>query len=144
MHCACLKCHWIIDFIFDVDHLKNLYWICYNITSVLCFVLFWPQGTWDPACCSLWGSQSRTRLRNWTTTCGMLVPWPGMEPTPPALQVEILTPGPPGKSQIIYLKMVNMRNSSERRSEVLTCQNKSEHWKCYAEWEKLGTKDHML
>ena len=30
--------------------------------------------------------------------CGILVPQPGVEPTPSALEVEVLTPGPPGKS----------------------------------------------
>ena len=27
-------------FFFNVDHFKNLYWICYNTASVLCFVFF--------------------------------------------------------------------------------------------------------
>ena len=31
--------------------------------------------------------------------CGVLVPWPGIEPAPPALEVEVLTTGLPGKSQ---------------------------------------------
>ena len=30
--------------------------------------------------------------------CGILVPQPGIEPTPSALEAEVLTPGPPGKS----------------------------------------------
>ena len=30
--------------------------------------------------------------------CGILAPWPGMEPTPPALEGEVLTTEPPGKS----------------------------------------------
>ena len=30
--------------------------------------------------------------------CGVLAPWLGIEPTSPALEVEILTTGPPGKS----------------------------------------------
>ena len=28
---------------FDVDHFKSLYWICYNIASVLCFGYFGPE-----------------------------------------------------------------------------------------------------
>ena len=30
--------------------------------------------------------------------CGILAPWPGIKPTPPALEGEVLTTGPPGKS----------------------------------------------
>ena len=30
--------------------------------------------------------------------CGILVPPPGMEPAPPALEGEVLIPGTPGKS----------------------------------------------
>ena len=30
--------------------------------------------------------------------CGILAPWPGIEPAPPALEGEVLTNGPPGKS----------------------------------------------
>ena len=30
--------------------------------------------------------------------CGVLDPWPGIEPAPSALEGEVLTPGPPGKS----------------------------------------------
>ena len=29
--------------------------------------------------------------------CGILTPWPGIKPTPPALEGEVLTTGPPGK-----------------------------------------------
>ena len=30
--------------------------------------------------------------------CGILTPQPGIEPTPPALEGEVLTPGPSGKT----------------------------------------------
>ena len=30
-----------------MGHLKSLYWICYSIASVVCFLAFWPQGTWN-------------------------------------------------------------------------------------------------
>ena len=30
--------------------------------------------------------------------CGILAPQPGIEPAPPALEGEVLTTGPPGKS----------------------------------------------
>ena len=32
--------------------------------------------------------------------CGILVPWPGIEPAPPALEGQVLTTGPAGKSFI--------------------------------------------
>ena len=35
--------------------------------------------------------------------CGILAPWPGIEPTPPALEGEVLTTGPPGKPLISCL-----------------------------------------
>ena len=35
--------------------------------------------------------------------CGILVPLPGIEPTSPALEGEVLTTGPPGKSHYLSL-----------------------------------------
>ena len=35
-----------IHIFFDVNHFLSLYWIFYNIPSVLC-LLFWPWGMWD-------------------------------------------------------------------------------------------------
>ena len=55
---------------------KSLYWICYNIAPVLCFGGFWG-------------------VRG---ACRILAPWPGMEPAHPALEGEVLTSGPSGKS----------------------------------------------
>ena len=52
---------------------KSLYWICYNITSVVCILFCWSRGMWDlsfPA-------------RDGTHT--------------PAMESEVLTPGPPGE-----------------------------------------------
>jgi len=46
----------------------------HNIASVLCFGFFGPG------------------------VCGILAPQPGIEPTPPALEGEVLTTGPLGKS----------------------------------------------
>ena len=34
--------------------------------------------------------------------CGILVPQPGVKPTPPALEGEVLTTGPPGKSPDLH------------------------------------------
>ena len=56
-----------------------LYWICYCIASVLCFVCFF--------------------LFFDHKTHGILAPWPGVKPTPPALECEVLTIGQPEKSQ---------------------------------------------
>ena len=44
---------------------------------LLCFFMFWFFGR---------------------EACGILVPRPGIEPTPPALEGEVLTTGKPGKS----------------------------------------------
>ena len=49
-------------FFFNVDHLKNLHWTCCNTAAVLCFGFF--------GC----------------DACGILAPWPGIEPSPPALE----------------------------------------------------------
>ena len=37
--------------------------------------------------------------------CGTLVPRPGLEPTPPALEGGVLTTGPPGKSLLITVEV---------------------------------------
>ena len=34
--------------------------------------------------------------------CGILAPWPGVEPASPALEDEVLTTGPLGKSHILF------------------------------------------
>ena len=39
-----------------------------------------------------------------STTCGMLVPRPGIEPISPAVQGRFLTTGPPGKSPTVSVK----------------------------------------
>ena len=65
-------------FFFDVDHLKNLYWICYNIAS----------------------------LRFWFFGCeahGILAPWPEFTPTCPALEDKVLTTGLPGVPRVYFL-----------------------------------------
>ena len=38
----------------------------------------------------------------WPEACGILAPWPGIEPTPPALEGKVLTTGPPGKPPRIH------------------------------------------
>ena len=57
--------------------------------------------------------------------CGILAPWPGMEPTPPALEDEMPTTGLPGtlllniflsKNYIVRLNPTNL-NKSQRKEE---------------------------
>ena len=75
----CILCLFYI-FLFFKDFLiwkikkKILYWICYNTPSILYF-----------------GSLS-------LEACVILAPRPGIEPAPPALEGEVITTGPPGKS----------------------------------------------
>ena len=46
--------------------------------------------------------------------CGILAPQPGMEPTPPALEGEVLTTGPPGKSQWLLFNLEVSRRQTIR------------------------------
>ena len=39
----------------------------------------------------------------WFMLCGILAPRPGVESAPSALEGEVLTTGPPGKSQTVHL-----------------------------------------
>ena len=36
--------------------------------------------------------------------CVILAPWPGIKPAPPALEGEVLTTGPPEKSQQLFIE----------------------------------------
>ena len=69
-------------FFSHMDHLKNLYCICYNAASVLCFVFL----------------ASRT-IR-------ILAPQPGMEPTTPALGGKVLSTGPPGSPFFFFFSSI--------------------------------------
>ena len=69
-------------------HINLLLYIFFNVNFFYCCLLyfiyafnFWPH----------------------RTTCGILVPQPGIEPTPPALEGGLLTTGPPGKSLLLYI-----------------------------------------
>ena len=81
--CACWvilnkgPCIFLSSFFFfflGMDHFLSHYWICYNITSVLCFSFFGYE------------------------VCEFLAPQPGIKPTPHELEGEVFTTGPPGKS----------------------------------------------
>ena len=48
--------------------------------------------------------------------CGILVPWPGIEPATPGLEDEVSTTGPPGKAlevDFILKKFKKKRSLSE-------------------------------
>ena len=81
-----------------MDHFKSLYWICYNIAFVLCFGVFFFFGH---------------------NACGILAPQPGIEPAPPALEGEVLTTGPPGKSLSHVLRKEYLVSS--RSAPCLPC-----------------------
>ena len=48
--------------------------------------------------CVMWNHFLVVCVLSWFVVCGILVHWPGIKPTSPALQGEFLTTGPPGKS----------------------------------------------
>ena len=57
----------------------------HGILLALCGIFCW--GTWTLC---LW-------FLGWVAACGILVPWPGIEPNCPALEIRFLTTGQPGK-----------------------------------------------
>ena len=81
---------------------ESLYWISYNIASVLFIYL---------------GLKA----------CGVLAPQPGIEPTSPTLEGEVLTTEPPGKSPYKMLKwLCKPRLQMWYRNEW--------RWKCQLHW----------
>ena len=69
-------------FFFDVEHFRSLYRTFYKYC--FCF-MFW-----------LFGHEA----------CGVIGPWPRIESTPPTLESEILTPGPPEKSLFLLFYLL--------------------------------------
>ena len=76
-----------------------------------------------------WVAQSRTRLKQLSSSssmaCGILLPRPGTEPTPPALPCRGLNTGPPGRSLSYILNVsiyVHFMKKSQPSSVLLT------HW----------------
>ena len=63
-----------------MDHFWSLYWICYNIASVLCLGFF--------CFCFCFCHKA----------CRIFAPWPGIKPAPPTLEDKVLITGPLGKS----------------------------------------------
>ena len=54
--------------------------------------------------CGTWASVVAIHELSYTMTCGILVPWPGIEPVCPESQGRLPTTGPPGKSICCLLK----------------------------------------
>ena len=67
---------YLLKVFFHVYYFKSLYWIYYNITSLLCLGFF---GEW-----------------------GILAPQPGIEPTPSALEGKVLITGLPTLAQFSF------------------------------------------
>ena len=78
-------------FFFYVDHLKNLYWICFNIVIVFFFFMLGFFG-YKPG--------------------GISALQPKIEPVPTTLEGESLSTGLPGKSLFEVSKMKNCINNS--------------------------------
>ena len=57
---------------------------------------------------------------------GILAPRPGNEPTPPALEGEVLTTGPPGKSQCSFLDIAKFPSTGT----IPLCFPLNNVWKC--------------
>ena len=51
--------------------------------------------------------------------CGILAPWPGFEPTPPALEGEVLTTGLTGKSQLFDISIIEDSSLGSRIFKIL-------------------------
>ena len=58
--------------------------------------------------------------------CGILAPWPGIEPAPPTLEDEVLTTGPPGKSQDIY---DSYKKKKKKKTVHIGFNSTLDHWK---------------
>ena len=87
-----------IFFVVVVNHCGNLYWICHIIASVLC--------------CHFFGYK----------TCGVWAPQPGIAPTPPALEGEVLTTWPLQKSLtalLIHVFSIVIGGISDRNLGIL-------------------------
>ena len=90
---VCLLIHFFKDFFFNVDHFQS-FWSSfqYRFSST-----FWVFGE----------------------ACGILAPWPAIEPAPPALEGKVLSTGRPGKS------LVHLLNGALRPVSHFTGQSKS-------------------
>ena len=92
--------------------LKFFYWICYNISSVLCFgVLVGGAGMW-----------------------GIFAPLPGIEPTSLALKGKVLTNGLPGKPQSLSIYSQYCTNHHHYNPRTFSSPQKETHihWQSFS------------
>ena len=52
-------------------------------------------------------------------TCGILAPQPGTDPAPHALEIDVLTSGPSGKSPQIFFRLVSVFHLNSSLSQLL-------------------------
>ena len=84
-----------------------------------------------------WCAGSRVCGLSCPTACGILVPWPAIEPMPPALEGRFLTTGPPGKSLYHHFYLRKRECSSQvltlscALGEPLATQEWLEHRPCF-------------
>ena len=81
----------IFFFISWASHATSL---CFVIILNFFFLLIWLCWVFVESC----------RIFSWTLNCGMwdLVPWTGIKPWLPALELRVLATGSPGKSQLLH------------------------------------------
>ena len=69
--CCCLSVFFFFKMFFDVGHFLSLYWICYNINSVLIFLWGGPRSTWELSSPTRdrthYPHKGRQSLNHWTT-----------------------------------------------------------------------------
>ena len=71
--------------------------------------------------------------------CEILAPWPGIEPTPPALENEVLGTGLQGKSRLfLFLCTQWMCEIKERDESRMTCRFWLTNWVFVIPFAKLG------
>ena len=60
--------------------------------------------------------------------CGTLGPWPGIEPTPPSLDGEVITTGPPGKRLAVGLSPCGNRTREDQSKADVKTASPSAQW----------------
>ena len=96
----------LLAVLFEILSLKKNIYIYIFIRLFLVLVVvprFLAVGAWLLSSYSLWAPEHGVSVvvlcgLICPMACGILVPWPGIEPTLPALEGRFLTTGPPGKS----------------------------------------------
>ena len=85
-----------------MGHFKSLYWICYNIVSILYFGVFFFH----------------------YKACGTLAAQPGIKSILPALEGKVLITGLPGKSpntcSLSYIKIQRMEKKTQNKYDIVS------------------------